>query len=44
MTIAPAKHATESDAFLHRTSILRKLLTYATSHHRGLHKTRLGIR
>jgi len=43
MTIAPAKQVRESDAFLHRTSILRKLLTYATSHHLQLQKEHLGI-
>lgn len=43
MTIAPAKQGRESDAFLHRTSILRKLLTYATSHHLQLHKAHLDI-
>ena len=43
MTIAPAKRVRESSAFLHRTSILRKLLTYGTSHHLQLHREHLGI-
>lgn len=43
MTIAPAKQVQESNAFLHRTSILRKLLTYATSHHLQLHREHLGV-
>lgn len=43
MTIVPTKQVRESDAFLHRTSILRKLLTYATSHHLQLHKEHLAL-
>jgi hypothetical protein len=43
MTIAPAKRVRESSAFLHRTSILRKLLTYGASHHLQLHREHLGI-
>lgn len=43
MTIVPSKHVHESNAFLHRSSILRKLLTYATSHHLQLHKAHLGL-
>lgn len=43
MTIAPAKRVRESSAFLHRTSILRKLLTYGTSHQLQLHREHLGI-
>lgn len=43
MTIVPSKHVHESSAFLHRSSILRKLLTYATSHHLQLHKEHLGL-
>jgi hypothetical protein len=43
MTIAPSKQVRESPVFLHRTSILRKLLTYATSHHLQLHKDHLGL-
>lgn len=43
MTIAPAKQIQEGPAFLHRTSILRKLLTYATSHHLDLHREHLGL-
>lgn len=43
MTIVPAKQVRESAAFLHRSSILRKLLTYATSHHLQLHKEHLAL-
>jgi hypothetical protein len=43
MTIVPAKQVRESEAFLHRATILRKLLTYAQSHLKGLHTARLGI-
>lgn len=43
MTIAPAKRVRESDGFLHRSSVLRKLLGYAASHHHQLHKEHLGI-
>ena len=43
MTIVPSKHVHESPAFLHRSSILRKLLSYATSYHLGLHNTHLDI-
>lgn len=43
MTIAPAKQVRESQAFLHRATILRKLLTYAESYRRELHKEHLGI-
>lgn len=43
MTIAPAKRVRESSAFLHRTSILRKLLTYAYSHRLQRHREHLGI-
>lgn len=43
MTIAPAKQVRESEAFLYRTSVLRKLLTYAESYRRELHKIHLGI-
>jgi len=43
MTIAPAKRVRESSAFLHRTSILRKLLTYAASYQLQLHREHLGI-
>ncbi|MDP3749375.1 MAG: replication-relaxation family protein [Phenylobacterium sp.] len=43
MTIVPSKHVRESAAFLHRATILRKLLTYATSHRAKLHQLHLGI-
>lgn len=43
MTIVPSKHVHDSPAFLHRSSILRKLLTYATSHHLQLHNEHLGL-
>jgi hypothetical protein len=43
MTIAPAKQVRESEAFLYRTSVLRKLLTYAESHLREWHKIHFGI-
>ena len=43
MTIVPSKHVHESATFLHRSSILRKLLTYATSHHLQLHNEHLGL-
>ena len=43
MTIVPSKHVHESNVFLYRTSILRKLLSYATSHHLQLHKEHLGL-
>lgn len=43
MTIAPAKRVQESDAFLYRATILRKLITYAESHRQGLHQRRFGI-
>jgi hypothetical protein len=43
MTIAPAEHVRDGDAFLHRTSILRKLVTYATSHQLELQREHLGI-
>lgn len=43
MTIAPAKQVRESEGFLYRATILRKLLTYAVSHREGLHRSHLGI-
>lgn len=43
MTIVPAKHVRESDAFLHRATILRKVLTYAQSHQQKIHSSHLGI-
>ena len=43
MTIAPAKRVREGEGFLHRSSVLRKLLAYAASHELGLHREHLGI-
>jgi hypothetical protein len=43
MTIAPAKRVQESDGFLYRATILRKLLAYAESYRLRLHKEHLGI-
>ncbi len=43
MTIAPAKRVQESDAFLYRATILRKLLAYAESYRLALHKEYFGI-
>lgn len=38
MTIAPSKQVQESDAFLYRATILRKLVTYAESWRQSLHE------
>jgi hypothetical protein len=43
MTIAPAQRVQESDAFLYRATVLRKLIAYATSWEQELHRTHLGI-
>jgi hypothetical protein len=43
MTIAPARRVQESDAFLYRATILRKLLAYAESYRLALHKEYLEI-
>lgn len=43
MTILPAMSVRESEAFLYRSTILRKLLAYAESYRRELHKEHLGI-
>lgn len=43
MTIEPSRDVRESAAFLHRTSVLRKLLTYAASHQLALQRTHFGI-
>jgi hypothetical protein len=43
MTIVPAKQLRESDAFLHRATILRKVLTYAHSHLQAIHRNHLGV-
>ena len=44
MTIVPSERVRESDAFLHRSSILRKFVAYAESWRQGLHETHLNIR
>lgn len=43
MTITPAERVRESDAFLHRSTILRKLVTYAESWRQERHRSHLGI-
>ena len=43
MTITPSEHVRRSEALLYRSSILRKLLAYAMSHHEGAHQGHLGI-
>lgn len=43
MTIVPSKHVRESATFLHRATILRKLLTYAISYRQKLHAEHLGV-
>jgi hypothetical protein len=43
MTIVPAEHVRDSESFLYRATILRKLLTYAESWKQELHKTHFGI-
>ncbi len=43
MTIAPARKVRESDGFLYRATILRKLLVYAESYRQALHTAHLGI-
>ena len=43
MTIAPAKQVRESEGFIYRATILRKLLTYAESYRQEGHKRHLGI-
>ena len=44
MTIAPSARNIESEAFLYRATLLRKLLAYAESWRRNLHQTRFAIR
>lgn len=44
MTISPSAQNIESEAFLYRASLLRKLLAYAESWRRNLHQARFGIR
>jgi hypothetical protein len=43
MTIVPARRIREGDAFLHRATVLRKMLTYAESWRTGLHRDQFGI-
>lgn len=43
MTIAPSERVQESDAFIHRATILRKLAAYAESFRQELHKKHFGI-
>ncbi len=43
MTIAPSERVQESEAFIHRATILRKLVAYAESFRQELHKRHLGI-
>ena len=43
MTIAPAQRVQESDAFLYRATVLRKLIAYAESWRQELHRAHLGI-
>lgn len=43
MTVVPTPSIRESEAFLFRSTILRKLLAYAESYRRELHKAHLGI-
>jgi len=43
MTITPAEQVRDSEAFLYRTTFLRKLLSYAESWRQGLHKLQFNI-
>jgi hypothetical protein len=43
MTIVPSERMRESDAFLYRATILRKLYAYADSFRQELHKEHFGI-
>jgi hypothetical protein len=43
MTIVPTRHIRETDAFLHRATMLRKLMTYAESWRLGLHRERFAV-
>lgn len=43
MTIVPSERVQESDAFIHRATILRKLAAYAESFGQELHRRHLGI-
>lgn len=44
MTIAPAERVRESEAFLHRATVLRKFLAYAESWQQRLHEKHFGIK
>ncbi len=43
MTIAPSEQVRRSEAFLYRSSVLRKLLAYAVSHCERMHQEYFGI-
>jgi len=43
MTIMPAEQVRDSEAFLNRTTVLRKFLSYAESWRQGLHKLQFNI-
>ncbi len=43
MTITPTEQARDSEAFLYRTTVLRKFLSYAESWRQGLHKVQFNI-
>lgn len=43
MTISPAESVRDSEAFLYRTTMLRKLLSYAESWRQSLHKLHFNI-
>ncbi|MGO8754654.1 MAG: replication-relaxation family protein [Gallionellaceae bacterium] len=43
MTIMPAERVRDSEAFLYRTTMLRKFLSYAESWRQGLHKQQFNI-
>lgn len=43
MTISPAESVRESEAFLYRSTVLRKFLSYAESWRQGLHKPQFNI-
>ncbi len=43
MTVEPSRSVQESEAFLYRATILRKLVAYTASHRDELHKTHFSI-
>jgi hypothetical protein len=43
MTIAPSETVRRSEAFLYRSSVLRKLLAYGVSHCDGTHQRHFGV-